>query len=147
MDSAVRRRLEDQARMLAIGHVVVGLMVSGIGLLFSIYIPIGIAALAGWIPLSGNVESPYSETFFGLAFLLSGLFVVTLSGAMAVASFIAARCFRTLRHRTFLVIVQFLHLLHQPFGTVLGVFGLVYLMQAEVQQLFAEVASERRAVA
>ena len=36
--------------------------------------------------------------------------------------------------------VQVLNLLNQPVGTVLGAFGLIYLMQADARTLFDQAA-------
>jgi hypothetical protein len=139
MSSTERARVRDQGRMLAIGHVVSGGLVGLIGLVFLIHVAIGIGALTGVMPMD---DMPAGDRMiFGGMFLFAGVVAVGFCEAFALVSFYAASCFARLRHRSFLVAVQILNLMHQPIGTVMGIFGLIYLMKPEVKALFEERAA------
>jgi hypothetical protein len=139
VSSEERARARDQARMLAIGHVVSGSLVGLIGLVFLAHVGIGIAALTGVMPMDGGGAA--DRWIFGGIFLASGVMALVMCEGFALLSLYAASCFARSRHRTFLIAVQVLNLMHQPIGTILGVFGLVYLMKPEVKALFEEQAA------
>ena len=137
MDQATRSKLGSQATGLAIGHAVSGILIGTLGLMFLGHVAVGIAVLVGALPLDPS-SGPAMNALFGGMFLVIGAFALVLCEAWAVMLLYAASCFLRTRHRTFLLVVQGLNLLHQPIGTVLGVLGLVWLFQPDVKELFDE---------
>ena len=130
-------KIDQQATGLAIGHIVSGVLLGGVGLLFLGHVGVGVAAIAGMIP-DPALGSPLGGGLFGAMFLGMGLLALAIFEGYAVLSFYAAACFLRRKHRTFLIVVQILNLFHQPLGTVLGVLGLVWLMQAPVARAFED---------
>lgn len=139
MDADPRSKLRQQARGLAIGHLVSGLLIGTVGLMFLGHVAVGIAVLTGLLPLDG--PNPAMDWLFGGVFLVTGTIAVATCELYAAISLYAAHCFVRSKHRTFLIATQALNLIHQPIGMVLGVLGLIWLFQDDVVQLFAEEAT------
>jgi hypothetical protein len=146
MDLEKREKLLQQGRWLAIGHYIAGAVLGAIGLLAMPYIGIGVAVLTGLMPMNGQPGSPPpSPVAFGSVFLGVGVTLLVIIGTMAVITLYAGTCFSSLRHRKFLMVVQVMNLFHQPVGLILGIFGLIWLSNADVKLLFEEERASRAA--
>jgi len=125
---------EEHLRLLSIFHYVVG----GIAALFAmfpiIHLIIGLVFILA--PESVDKGDP-PPAFIGWFFVVfAGLFILAgwvLAGFVITAgSFLARR-----RHRLFCLVVAGVECAFMPFGTVLGVFTIIVLMQESVKELFS----------
>lgn len=124
--------MESHIKILGILHVVLGGM-GVLGALIVLFVFGGIASLVGIadqtadsaiaIPILGGIGGIISIVI--LAFSLPGLI-----GGIALLTMAAWA-------RIFMIVISALYLLHFPFGTALGIYGLWVLTKPETEALFA----------
>lgn len=130
MDDQTARHL----RLLATFHYVLAGLAAVFALLPALYIAMGVAVLSGAIPVprGGTAPPPALAWFFvglGAALMLVVLVYVVLL-------VVAGRFLGRTRRWTFCVVVAALSCAFFPFGTVLGVFTIVFLVKPEVRAAF-----------
>ena len=122
---------QEHLDLLGIFHFVVG----GVTAIFScipfIHVGIGIAMLYG--RFDGSHPPP---AFIAWVFIVLGSFFILCGWIIAAFMIMAGRRLRQRRARTFCFIVACVECVLMPFGTVLGVFTIIVLNKAPVQQLF-----------
>ena len=133
MDPGRREKIESQARMLAVGHFVVGGIVLFFSLLPLIYVVIGVAFMFIDVPQQPGEPPP---AFMGAIFAVFGGCATLFIAALGVGNLYGGVILRRMRGRTFLFVLAVLNLLHQPLGLILGIFSLIFLVQADVKDVF-----------
>ncbi|MCX7005846.1 MAG: hypothetical protein NTY53_01085 [Kiritimatiellaeota bacterium] len=125
-------REEEHLRLLSIFHYVVG----GLTALFSciplIHLAMGIAIVNG--VLDGKDAAP---RFVGWFFIIFASGFILTGWTLAALIIAAGRKLKRRVARTFCLVVAGIECLIVPFGTVLGVFTIVVLMQDTARELFA----------
>ena len=122
----------DQLRILSTFHYVVGGMAGLFSLFPLIHVGFGVAMVRGVLD-HGNPPPPFVGWILigiGSLFIAAGLtyaILVTLTG----------RYLATRRHYFFCLVIAGIETIFMPFGTVLGVFTIIALIQEPVKALFA----------
>ncbi len=133
----------EHLKLLGIFHFVYAGIQGLVGLLFLIYIGLGVLVLNRTIPSTpppaGSHELP--PQFFGWLFIVIGTVALLWAEAIAVMNLLAGRYVRARRHRVFLLVTGALNCMWVPFGTVLGVFDFIVLSREGVRRLFDGEAS------
>ena len=123
---------EEHLKLLSLFHYIVG----GLTALFAcfpfIHLALGIALLYG--AMDGKEPAP---RFIGWMFVVIATVFILLGWIMAGLIVAAGRKLQRRRARTFCLVVAGIECLIVPFGTVLGVFTIVVLMQDTARELFA----------
>jgi len=124
---------EQYLDLLGIFHYVV----SGITALFAcfpiIHLVLGIALISG--SLDGGDPPPL---FIGWIMVIAASFFILSGWLLAAAIIFAGRRLRQRRSYNFCFVVACIECIIVPFGTVLGVFTIIYLYKDSVRQLFAK---------
>ncbi|MBI4902519.1 MAG: hypothetical protein HY820_02715 [Acidobacteria bacterium] len=121
--------MSSYVKLLGALHIAFG----GIGLLVGAFLLLifgGLAGLAG----AASDDSFIAVPLLGAigVFLFGLLLVLSVPGIIAGVGLLRFRPWA----RIFAIVLSALELLHFPFGTALGVFGLWVLLQPESEQLF-----------
>ena len=128
-------KTEEHLKLLSLFHYIVG----GLTALFAcfpfIHLAIGIAMLSG--AMDGKEPVPH---FIGWIFIVIARVFILSGWIMAGLIITAGRKLQRRAARTFCLVVAGIECLLVPFGTVLGVFTLVVLMQDTAKALFAAQA-------
>jgi hypothetical protein len=134
------KQYEQYLRILSIFHYVVG----GVAALFAcfpiIHFLVGIGMLAfSFIPTPEGTGFPFilPFTFAGLFFtLLAGSFIL-LGWTFAICVILAGRFLATRKRYMFCLVMGGVECMFMPFGTVLGVFTIITLLQPIAKEWFA----------
>ena len=122
---------EEHLNLLGIFHYVVG----GVTAMFScipfIHVGIGLAMIYG--KFDGSNPPP---AMFAWLFVVMGSFFILCGWALSTVMIMAGRRLRHRRSRMFCFVVACVECMLVPFGTVLGVFSIIVLNKASVQELF-----------
>lgn len=125
---------EQHLNLLSIFHYVVG----GLTALFScfplIHIAIGIAMVCGKFECEGPSPPP---AFIGYLFIILPAIMILFGWTISIAMIVTAVKLNRRRSRTFCMVVAAAECLLMPFGTILGVFTLIILMEESVKELFS----------
>jgi len=128
----------EHLKLLGIFHFVYAGIQGFVGLLFLVYIGLGLLVLNHTIPSTspppGSHELP--PQFIGWLFVVVGAVATVLAEVVAVMNLLAGRYVRARRHRVFLLVTAALDCMWVPFGTVLGVFDFIVLTREGVRRLF-----------
>jgi hypothetical protein len=122
---------EEHLDLLGIFHYVVGGVTAMFACIPFIHVGIGIAMLYG--KFDGPNPPP---ALIAWIFIVMGSFFILCGWIIAAFMILAGRRLRQRRSRRFCFIVACVECLLMPFGTVLGVFTIIVLNKAPVQQLF-----------
>ncbi len=140
MDSGItdarRAQVSQQGKILGIVHIVLGVLTALFGLIFLIYVGMGAMMMTGNF---GPSSSGPDAAIFGGVFVAIGLFAILFCLGIGALQIYAGMSFMRFKNHTFLIVVQVLNLLNQPLGLILGVFGLLFLLNADAKAMFDEV--------
>jgi hypothetical protein len=95
------------------------------------YIGLGIVFVAG---AGGSANGP--AEMFGPLFIVIGSVSLLLIVGTSVLAFLSASFISNRKNRVFCIVVSAFHCLGFPFGTALGIFGLIMLLKPSVKDLF-----------
>lgn len=130
--------MEQHVKILGVLHIVFGslglLVALGMLLLFG-----GIAGLIGATDYSGDAHISIPIVGGIGAFIFFILLVLSLPGVIAGAGLLQFRPWA----RILTIVLSVLDLIHVPFGTALGVYGLWVLMSPESERLFRPASDFR----
>ncbi len=122
-------------KLLSIFHYVVG----GLTALFScfplIHVTIGLLMISGKL---GTADAPEPPVLVGWIFAVMGGLFVLAGWALAFCMVVAGRKLAQRKSRVFCIVIAGIECMLMPFGTILGVFTLIVLTKASVQQLFEQ---------
>jgi hypothetical protein len=125
---------EQYLNILAIFHYVVG----GLTALFACFpifhLTIGLSMLTGGFGPMPDEDFPFR--LFGLMFVLIPAAIILLGWILAGFMVAAGYFLRKRQKHTFCLVVAGVECIFIPFGTVLGVFTIVLLVQPSVKALF-----------
>jgi hypothetical protein len=131
-------RLEQQKKyldLLAVFHYVVGGLAFMVSLFFTIHITLGLAILVNPQAFDGAEPPP---AFLGCFIAGIGVTVLLFFWAYAALTAYAGRCLARRRRYVLCLVSAAISCLFSPFGTVLGIFTIILLMQNGVREaLFA----------
>lgn len=121
--------------------VSLGYMISaGFAAFFSVfglfYLVMGIAMSVGLSRMHTNPGNQPPPAFVGWIFGGMGLVFFVFAAGMAVLRFIAARCVKRRKSRTFCIVIAALSCLEFPYGTTIGVLSLIVLSRESVRRQF-----------
>ncbi len=125
---------EEHIRLLSIFHYIVG----GIAALFAffpiIHLIIGIAMILGGLEDRSGQGPP---AFLGYMFVIMSLAFMLAGWTFAILLIVAGRFLSKKKHYIFCLVMAAINCMFMPFGTVLGVFTIIVLIQPSVKELFA----------
>ena len=133
MTDAVKKGDSDLYTIVSIFHFVVGgfqILLSSIGI---IYMAIG------YLIATGAIDSAKSEPppeVMGWIFSGLGLVFTVVLLTLGILVLRTGLNFMKKRNRTFCIVIDAILCLMMPFGTIVGIFGLVLLMKPETEELF-----------
>jgi hypothetical protein len=131
---------EQYLNILSIFHYVVG----GLTALFACFpifhLTIGLSMLTGSFGPMPDEDFPFR--LFGLIFVLIPAAIILLGWILAGFMVAAGYYLRKRQKHTFCLVVAGVECIFIPFGTVLGVFTIVLLVQPSVRALFVGAPSE-----
>ena len=82
--------------------------------------------------------------FFGWFFIIFALVFILFWYALSACSFYAGKFLKERRNYTFCFVMSCINCAFMPFGTIVGVFGLVVLLRDSVKNLFQEKDQENQ---
>ena len=129
--------LNEQLRILAIFHYVVGGLHALFGCFGLIHFFIGISFIfdpSAWD--SGSQAPP--PFWFGYLFAIIGGGFVLFGWILGTLTIISGRCISRRKRRVFSIVMGGVNCAMMPFGTVLGVFDLILLSKDETKLQYAE---------
>lgn len=130
---------EEHLRLLSIFHYVV----AGFAALFScmglIYLIMGFFML--FHPESFGPPNNRPPAFMGVMFACMGAAIVLFGWTFAACIAYAGRCLSQRKRYTFCIVMVGVACLFMPFGTLLGVFGIIVLIRPSVKALFGVAPS------
>ncbi len=130
----VMTRDEEHLRLLSIFHYVVG----GLAVLFAlfpiIHLILGLVMIFAPNKFGGKGEPP--PAFLGWFFVIFAAPFIVLGWTFAVFVLTTGRFLARRKHYMFCLVMGGVECLFMPFGTVLGVFTIMVLMQEPVKLLF-----------
>ncbi len=124
---------DDVLTLVSVFHYVYGgfqILLSLIGVL---YIVMGISMGSGTL---GTAKSPPPPEAIGWIFGAVGVIITAFCLTLGVLSIKAGTSIRRRRNRMFCIVVDAILCLMVPFGTIVGVFGLVMLTRPEAAEEF-----------
>jgi hypothetical protein len=124
---------EQHLQLLAIFHYIVGGLAAFFGCFPLIHLTFGLAMVFGGFP--GNQAPPQ---FVGWLFIVLGGGLFVLGQSLAICIIIAGRFLARRRRYLFVFVVACCECLFMPFGTVLGVFTIIFLSRESVKSAFAD---------
>lgn len=122
----------EQLHVLAIFHWVVGGMAAVFSLFPLIHVGFGVAILRGVVDRGRDAPPP----FVGWILVGIGALFIAAGWSYAVLVIIAGRNLNAHRHYVYCLVVAAIETLFMPFGTILGIFTIVVLLQEPVKALF-----------
>ena len=130
----------EQLKLLAIFHYVVGGFAALFALFPVIHVVIGVWMLSGRMsPGEGGEEM----RAFGWVFAAMGLAVIAMGLTFSGLIIAAGRYLAQRKHWTFCLVIAAIECAFAPFGTVLGVFTIIVLQRPSVKQRFQTVPSSQ----
>lgn len=122
---------QEQLRLLAVFHYVVG----GLAGLFSLFPVIHLAM--GIAMVTGRMDAPDQDgVLFGWFFIIFAAAMIVCGVSFAVCLVLAGRFLMRRVHYTFCFVIAALACMFFPFGTVLGIFTIIVLSRTGVRDLF-----------
>ena len=140
LDLEIREKLEGQARMLAIGHYVVGALIMLFSLLPLIYVAFGFVFVLAPIPTNPNEPSP---VIVGVIIIAVGLLATAFILATGILNLIAGMGLSSQKWKVTIFVAAVVNLMNQPLGLILGILTILYMIQGDVSTLFDEAREER----
>ncbi len=132
----VLTREEEHLRLLSIFHYVVGGLAALFALFPVIHLMIGLCMIFTPEKLAGHGQQQPPLAWMGWFFVIIAVGFITIGWTFAVFVLTAGRFLARHKHYTFCLVMAGIECMFMPFGTVLGVFTLVVLLQEPVKQLF-----------
>lgn len=139
-----RQQNEQYLKILSAFHYALGGLSALVACFPIIHLVVGLGMLGfGFIPIAAGGEEPTSflPFFFpfslvGLVFVFVAATIILLGWAYAICLIIAGRSLATRQRYTFCMVIAGIACAFAPFGTVLGVFTIVTLIQPAVKEMF-----------
>ena len=125
---------QEHLKLLSIFHYVVAGCAAFFSLFPLIYIILGLCMVLAPEEFAGSRQPP--PAVIGWFFFLFGALMMAFDLAFAALVFMTGRFMARHKFHTFCVVVACIECLFMPFGTVLGIFGILVLMRESVKELF-----------
>ena len=133
MTETVKNGDSELYTIVSIFHFVVGgfqILLSSIGVIYM---------AVGYLITTGAIDSAKSEPppeVMGWIFSGVGLVFTVILLTLGILVIKTGLNLMKKRHRTFCIVIDAILCLAMPFGTIVGIFGLVLLMKPETEELF-----------
>ena len=128
----------EQLRLLSVFHYVVAGLAGLFSLFPLVYVGMGVFFLVGSFPSTGHGAPP--PPFIGWFMIGLGTIMMLFGLGYVALMIIAGRSLARRRRHTLCLVAAAFSCMFMPFGTVLGVFTIVVLLEPEVQTLFGRSA-------
>ena len=125
---------QEHLKLLSIFHYVVAGCAAFFSLFPLLYIILGLCMVLAPEEFAGSRQPP--PAVIGWFFFLFGALMMAFDLAFAALVFMTGRFMARHKFHTFCVVVACIECLFMPFGTVLGIFGILVLMRESVKELF-----------
>ena len=122
----------DQLKILATFHTILGAIAGLFSLFPLIHVGFGVAMVRGVLDHGKEAPPPF------IGWLLIGIGTLFIASGLtyAVLVIVAGRNLLARRHYMFCLVIAAIETIFMPFGTVLGVFTIIVLLQEPVKALF-----------
>jgi hypothetical protein len=123
--------METHVKVLGLLQIVLGVL----GIVVALFILLMFGGLAGMVAATGEEGAEIAAPLLGLI----GMFAVTFVLVMSIPGIIVGAGLLKFRPwaRILGIVLSILLLIHFPFGTAVGVYGLWVLLTGETEKLFA----------
>lgn len=125
--------LYERFKLLSIFHYVVAGITAFAGCIPLIHVTLGLMMLNGAVGTTGTNAPPRE---FGLLFVGMGAMMSMLLWICAAAMAATGHFLRVQRYYTFCLVIAAIECLNMPFGTVLGIFTIVTLVDEKGKVMF-----------
>ena len=126
----VKKADSDKLLIVSIFHYVIAAFQMFFSLAGLIYITMGILIANGTMEASKTTTAPPVE--MGWIFIVLGAILVTVFFTMSILTLKTGINISKRKHRTFCIVIDSILCLWVPFGTLVGIFGLVLLTKPEM---------------
>jgi len=133
LEQAGNERNSDLFKIASIFHFVLGGFQMLLSLIGVLYVVLGVMMASGALEPSKSGAPP---EIMGWVFGGVGAFVTLLFIGAGILTITAGRNLASRRRRTFCIVVDAILCLMVPFGTIVGIFGLILLLKPETEKLF-----------
>ncbi len=123
---------EKTLELLAVFHLVLGIITAIFASIPLIHLFVGIAILSRVVGAGAEVPR-----LMGVLFVILASFIILAGWILAIMIIISGKRLKERRSYNFCLAVAFLQCLIVPLGTVLGVFTIITLNKEPVRELFA----------
>lgn len=127
---------QQQFKMLAIGHYVLGGLTGLFSLFPLIHVGMGILMLTSPETFASASDPEGAPAFAGWFFIGIGTFIILFGLSLAVLMILTGRYLGQQRKYTFCFVMACVECINVPLGTVLGVLTLMALNRPEVKDMF-----------
>jgi hypothetical protein len=134
LPNLIMTRDEEHLRLLSIFHYVVGGLAGLFALFPIIHLTLGLVMVFAPDKFAGKGEPP--PAFLGWFFVIFAAMFIVLGWTFAAFVLTTGRFLAQRKHYLFCLVMGGVECLFMPFGTVLGVFTIIVLMQEPVKLLF-----------
>ncbi len=128
---------EEHLRLLSLAFLVAGGVHAAFCFFPLIYVAMGAMIWVSPDPAFSNPSGPEAR-FLGGIFMAIGLVLFALIAVFAAAQLFSGYCIRKRKHRIFVLITSGISCLMVPYGTMLGVSGIIVLQRPTVVKMFQE---------
>ena len=125
---------EEHLRLLSIFHYVVAGLTAAIALFPVFHLVLGLIMILAPDTMGGKANSP--PAIVGWFFVIFAAVFICFGWAIAACIFAAGRFLARRKNYMFCLVVAGIECLFMPFGTVLGIFTIIVLIQEPVKELF-----------
>lgn len=124
--------------LLAIFHYIVAVLVALVSCLPLIHFAMGVMMILSPETFRENADpaTDFPAQIAGWIIAAIAAAFILLGWATAVLIGMTGRFLQLRKHRVFCIVVAAIECLFMPFGTVLGIFTLIILLQSEVEAMF-----------
>jgi len=128
---------DEQLRLIAVFHYVVGGLAALIALFPIFHLIIGLIFIFEPEKFATGNQAP--PAFIGWFFVMFAAGFIAMGWLLATFIIITGRFIAKRKHYMFCVVMAGIECIFMPFGTVLGVFTIIILMRDSVKQIFGAV--------
>lgn len=126
----------DKIKLISIFHYVVGGIMAVFSFFPLIHILMGVLMLTGVLDGENPQEAP--SKFLGIIFIVFPAMFILLGLTLSTLIIVSGCKLSKFKSRMFCLIIACIQCLFMPFGTVLGIFTIILLMDDEVIQMFKD---------
>jgi len=131
-----RRKQLEQQRLLSIFHYIVGAMVMLFSLFPVMHLAMGISMLVAPDTWNSGNSADQMPAFFPIILILFALAIIIIGEMIGILIIHAGRMITQRKKYMFTFVMAAIQCMFTPFGTVLGIFTIIYLQKDFVRKSY-----------